>query len=228
MQIRQSRAFASTEEVSPAGRACQAAISRSFSAASLAAFPYPHLALTEVLPSDVAWALARLPLAQPKAAVLGCPRPAAQAYHDLGALDLARFPACRTVVEGFGSEEVVAAIARVAGANLRDCQVQISLVREVDGYERPPVTRCGDARFTLMVALDTGHQGGLGPDIYFETGDWASQVPWRAGCGFAFVPSPRSWHGFEPRMIRRVRTSLVVDYVSASAALAAPHAGRAA
>ena len=60
--------------------------------------------------------------------------------------------------------------------------------------------------------LDTGGQRNLGPDIYFESGDWAAQAPWTPGCALAFAPSARSWHGFEPRMIREVRKSLIIDY----------------
>jgi len=180
------------------------------------------------LPRELVWALAQLPLAHPTTPVFGCPRPAAQARQDLGHPELARFAACTSVAEGFGSDDVIAAIVRASGVNLRDCRPQISLLREVDGFDHPPQTRCGEAHFTLIVALDTGNQTGLGPDIYFETGDWASQHPWRAGDALAFAPSVRSWHGFEPRMIRAERTSLIVDYAPASTASAERHAGRAA
>lgn len=218
MHIRPSRAFASVEETSPACVACRTALARSFGAALGCDFPYPHWMLADALPPGLVWALAQLPLGQPSSPVLGCVRPNAQTRWPFSRRETEDFAACRTVAECFQASETLASITRATGMELRDCRPRITLVREVDGYDCAPRTRCGDARFTLMVALDAGGEGNLGPDIYFESGDWASQPPWRAGSGLAFAPSPRSWHGFEPRMIRGVRTSLIVDYVRGSQA----------
>ena len=212
MHIRHSPFLASDEDFPPAALAGQAAISSSFAGARHTALPFPYLALTDMLPPGLARALVQLPFAQPAEPVLGRPRPIPQARGDIGMREVDSFSACRTVVASFQAPDVIAAMTRASGADLRGCGAQITLVREVDGYTCAPRTGCAEARLTLMVALDTGNQIALGPDIYFETGDWACQIPWRPGCGVAFAPSPRSWHGFEPRMIRALRTSLIVDY----------------
>ena len=221
MPILPSRAFATTHEAGAERLACQTALAASFGVARTSAFPYPHWLLADVLPLDLVWSLAALPFAPPPPALIGCARPPTGRVTFLTPGETEAFAACRLVAETFQSAAAVALIGRATGARLSDCRLRIALVQEVDGHQCPPRTRQDEARFTLMLALDAGGQRNLGPDIYFESGDWAAQAPWTPGCALAFAPSARSWHGFEPRMIREVRKSLVIDYVAPGRAPAA-------
>jgi hypothetical protein len=208
-----SRAFAPAGEVCLDRLACETAFANSLGEAAARDFPYPHWLLAGALPLDLAWALAGLPIGPPPSSLLSDGCPTGCDTRPITWRETQAFPDCRVLAETFQCSATVALFARVAGIDLRDCRLKITLARAVDGYESAPRTRCGEARFTLMIALDADGQRNLGPDIYFESGDWASQAPWRAGDALAFAPSERSWHGFEARMIRGVRTSLVVDYV---------------
>jgi len=213
MHTLQSRALAPAGEACPDRLACQTAFANSLGEATARDFPYPHWLLAGALPLDLAWSLASLPLGRLPSSVLGDPCPTTYDTRPITWRETQTFAACRVLAETFQCSATVSLVARSAGIDLRDCRLKITLAQAVDGYECPPRTRCGEARFTLMIALDADGQSNLGPDIYFESGDWASQAPWRAGDALAFAPCERSWHGFEPRMIRGVRTSLVVDYV---------------
>src|SRR4051794_33071017 len=107
MQLRSSRVLASAAQISPAGLACRNAISASLAAARLSAFPFPPFTLTELLPPELTWALAELPLAHPATAIFGCAKPPTQARQVFGAPEVDRFTACQAVTEAFGSTEVV-------------------------------------------------------------------------------------------------------------------------
>jgi len=212
MQLRPTHAFTTQGEAGADRLACQATLAGSLGAARASAFPYPHWLLAEMLPRTLVWSLGALPFAPPPPPLIGCARPPTGRTAFVTPCEIEAYSACRLVAETFQSAAVVALIARATGARLSDCRLRIALTQEVDGHQCPPRTRQAEARFTVMLALDTGGQRNLGPDIYFESGDWAAQAPWTPGCALAFAPSARSWHGFEPRMIREVRKSLIIDY----------------
>jgi hypothetical protein len=218
MHLSPFRAFSAIEESPASDTVCRAALARSFGDALACVRPYPHWMMADLLPPGLVRALVHLPYAWPASPAWGCVRPKPQAFWPVSARDQQDSGACRTVAQSFQATETLASIAHATGTDLRDCSLSLRLLREVDGYACAPQTRCGEARFTLLVALDTGGQSNLGPDIYSETGEWAGQPPWRPGCAVGFAPSPRSWHGFEPRMIRGVRSSLLVDYVRSNQA----------
>jgi hypothetical protein len=224
MRILPSCAFTSTKQACTDRSSDQAVFARSLDDARACDDPYPHWLLAQTLPPELAWALSALPLASPPPASEFPERinPQTSVRHFFTRRELEAFPACRQVAETFQSQAIIASIARATATDLTDCQLRISLAREVDGYECSPHTRHGEARFSLMIALDTDGQRDLGPDLYGGCGDWVAQAPWTMGRALAFAPSERSWHGFEPRMIRGVRTSLIVDYLPAAKAQRVP------
>ncbi|HKR86788.1 MAG TPA: hypothetical protein VJS38_01310, partial [Phenylobacterium sp.] len=103
--------------------------------------------------------------------------------------------------------------ARRTQVEVERCRVVLTVTQEVDGYACEPATGQGEARFRFVVGLSPMRQNDLGPDLYQGPQTWAMQLPWRPGAAFGFAPGPDTWHGFEPRMIRDLRASLVVDYL---------------
>lgn len=220
MHILPSHAFTSPNQAHTDRSGPQAVFARSLDGGRACDDPYPHWLLARTLPPELAWALAALPLAPPPPAseFPGGINPQPSVRHCFTGRELEAFQACRLVAETFQSPAIVALLACATRTDLTDCWPRITLAREVDGYECPPHTRHGEAHFSLMIALDTDGQRDLGPDLYAGCGDWVAQAPWTMGRALAFSPSERSWHGFEPRMIRGVRTSLIVDYLPAAQA----------
>ena len=53
----------------------------------------------------------------------------------------------------------------------------------------------------------------LGTDIYADRETHAGVTPFEPNSAMVFVPSDRTWHGFEKRPIRGVRRSLIINYV---------------
>jgi hypothetical protein len=123
-------------------------------------------------------------------------------------------PVSRVLARAFAADTVAALIARRAGISVAGCRLALSVTQEIDGYACEPRTCEGEARFRFVVGLSPVHQCDLGPDLYRDRESWAAQLPWRSGSAFAFAPAADTWHGFEPRMIRRVRACLVVDYLA--------------
>ena len=58
----------------------------------------------------------------------------------------------------------------------------------------------------------------LGTDIYDTDKTHVARTPFAPNTALAFVPSDNTFHGFEPRPIEGVRTSVIVSYVTSESA----------
>jgi hypothetical protein len=121
---------------------------------------------------------------------------------------------CRSLAEAFQDAATVAAIEAVTGARLGGCCLRIEYAQDTDGFWLQPHTDLGVKRFTLLYYLGPDGQPDLGTDIYVDAATWSHRAPFTPGGALAFVPSDRTWHGFEPRPIPVVRKSLIVNYVT--------------
>lgn len=202
-------------EIRAPAAALDEAVARSLAAATQAHFPFRHLRLEALLPATVAAALRALPYAPPSVLpTWGRPAAAGRRTRRLRLQGADAAPVCQALARAFAAPAATALIARRAGVEVADCAIRLSLVQEVDGYACEPRTDEGQARFRIVVALPPSHQSDLGPDLYADPETWAAQLPWSPGAAFAFAPAADTWHGFEPRLIRRLRASLVIDYVA--------------
>jgi hypothetical protein len=137
----------------------------------------------------------------------------ARVYFDPAAQ--ARWPGAQAVAEAFQSPRTASAIECVFGADLSGCSLRIEYARDVEGFWLEPHTDIGVKRFTLVYSLSDGpEQDHLGTDIYADPETRVGRSPFKRNAGLVFVPSDRSWHGFEPRPIPGVRKSLIVNYVT--------------
>jgi hypothetical protein len=69
--------------------------------------------------------------------------------------------------------------------------------------------------FTLLLYLskDPSHKD-LGTDIYDAEKRHFGRSPFASNAAMVFVPSNNTYHGFERRPIKGVRTSLIINYVT--------------
>jgi len=133
-------------------------------------------------------------------------------YFALDVLD--RHPVARRVAEVFQAPRVVEAIMAHTGASLEGTYLRIEYAVDVSGFWLEPHTDLGVKSYTMLYQLGTEGQEDLGTDVYFDKQTWAERVPFGWNSALVFVPSDRTWHGFEPRTIATPRRSVIINYVT--------------
>jgi len=136
----------------------------------------------------------------------------ARQYFAGGVLD--GHPVALAVAEAFQAPAVVRAFAEKTGADLDGTFLRIEYAVDQDGFWLEPHTDLGVKALTLLVQLPGDGQEDLGTDIYGGPGDWRERAAFEWNGALLFIPSDRTWHGFEPRSIPVVRKSLIVNYVT--------------
>ena len=197
------------------GEACRIRFGESLRSAPGYDDPYPHWLLSQVLPQPIAEAMAALPFAPPALNGVSGSREIhnnTRRYVDADAI--AAHPVCHSLADAFQHRETVAAIEDVTGARLGGCCLRIEYAQDTDGFWLQPHTDLGVKKFTLLYYLGPGGVPDLGTDLYADADTWSHRAPFEPGSALAFVPSDRTWHGFEPRSIPVVRKSLIINYVT--------------
>ena len=195
--------------------ACRASFAQSLRAAPAEDSPYRHWLLRDVLPDHVAAAMDALPFAAPPLDGISGSREIhnnTRRYVDAAAI--AEYPACRSLADAFQDPATVALIEDLTGARLGGCCLRIEYAQDTDGFWLQPHTDLGVKKFTLLYYLGPAGQLDLGTDVYRDAKTWSHRAPFEPGGALAFVPSDRTWHGFEPRPIPVVRKSLILNYVT--------------
>jgi hypothetical protein len=195
--------------------ACRASFAQSLRAAPSLDAPYRHWMPRNVLPDPMARALDALPFEAPALDGVSGSREIhnnTRCYID--AVAVARHPVARSLAEAFQHPDTVAVVEEVTGARLDGCCLRIEYAQDIEGFWLKPHTDLGVKKFTLLYYLSPGAVEDLGTDIYSDAETWSHRAPFEPGSALAFVPSDRTWHGFEPRPIPVVRKSLIVNYVT--------------
>lgn len=178
--------------------------------------PYRHWNLSGIFSPEVVTALSTLPFEAPDLGGVSGARELhnnSRRYFD--AENIANFPICAAVAQAFQGPEAVSAIMRVTGAPIEDCFLRIEYAQDIDGFWLKPHTDLGVKKLTLLYYLADGEgQDDLGTDIYASQGAWARRYAFTPNTALVFVPSDRTWHGFEPRPIQGVRKSVIINYVT--------------
>jgi hypothetical protein len=196
--------------------ACRDSFAKSLAAARPQDDPYRHWILQNVLPAPVAAAMEALPFPAPALNGVSGSREIhnnTRTYVDAQAI--AEHPVCAAVAEAFQHPDTVATIETLTGARLDGCCLRIEYAQDTEGFWLQPHTDLGVKKFTLLYYLGPDGQPDLGTDVYRDGNTWSHRAPFEVGAALAFVPSDRTWHGFEPRPIPVVRKSLIVNYVTA-------------
>ena len=177
--------------------------------------PYPNWRLADIFPGPVARAVAELPFAPTELAGVSGRR---ELHNDdrryFAGEVLADHPIAHRVAEAFQSPEVVAAFAARTGARLEGCYLRIEYALDQDGFWLEPHTDLGVKALTLLIQLPAEDQAELGTDLYEKPGAWCERAAFDWNGALLFVPSSDTWHGFEPRPIRGIRRSVIVNYVT--------------
>jgi hypothetical protein len=101
------------------------------------------------------------------------------------------------------------------GADLSNTNVRIEYAVDSDCFWLQPHTDLGVKRITILYYLpDAPDQEDLGTDIYADEQTWHSRAPFKWNTALVFVPSNKTFHGFERREIARARRSVIINYVT--------------
>lgn len=191
------------------------AIIASISSAERREQPYRNWRLNALLPEAVAREIEALPFAPIALGGVSGKRELHNAERQYFAGDvLDAHPVARAVADAFQSPRVVQTLARAMGAPLDGTYLRIEYAVDIDGFWLEPHTDLGVKSFTLLYQLAKPGQEDLGTDIYESPDVWIERVPFEWNAAAVFVPSNRTYHGFEPRKIEGVRRSLIVNYVT--------------
>lgn len=177
--------------------------------------PYRNWRLRNLFPQAVARQLADLPFAPVTLDGVSGRRELhndARQYFAGEVLD--DHPVARRVAESFQSPAVVQAFAAMTGAPLDGTYLRVEYAVDQDGFWLEPHTDLGVKALTLLIQLPAEGQADLGTDIYGGPGDWCERATFDWNGALLFVPSDRTWHGFEPRTISGLRRSVIVNYVT--------------
>jgi hypothetical protein len=176
--------------------------------------PFRHWQLTEALPPDVAPALLELPFMPPPAATAGKRETHNAARSYCSVENRRRFAICNDLAQVFQSQATVGAVEHSCGIDLSSTFLRIEYCQDSEGFWLEPHTDIGAKRYTLILSLSDGAETTeWGTDLYDSRRNWVGRAPYAQNRGLAFVPAADTWHGFEPRPIRGVRRSLIVNYV---------------
>ncbi len=178
--------------------------------------PYRHWIVDQVFPADVAHDLLHLPFVAPSLEGVSGRRELhndTRSYFDTAAM--ARFPVMKAVAEALQSHEVVKTIHEVFGAPIDDTFLRLEYAQDVDGFWLEPHTDLGVKKFTFLIYLSDGegHEK-LGTDIYADKETHVGAPAFIPNSALVFVPSDKTWHGFEKRPIHGVRKSVILNYVT--------------
>ena len=169
-----------------------------------------------MLPPEVLGDLVRLPLRPPMTAGPSGRREYGneqRVYFDR--TNMARFPVMQRIAQALQSPAVVSALHATFGAPLDRAFLRIEYALDIDGFWLEPHTDLGVKVFTMLLYLskDESHKD-LGTDIYDSEKQHFGRSPFTPNAAMVFVPGNNTYHGFEKRQIKGVRTSLIINYVT--------------
>ncbi|HEV2533274.1 hypothetical protein [Phenylobacterium sp.] len=193
----------------------EGAILASFAAAERRESPYVNWRVFDLFPDATARALVELPFHAIELQGVSGRRELhndQRSYFAGEVLD--QHPAAREVAEAFQSPRIVEAIMAQTGAKLVGSYLRIEYAIDVSGFWLEPHTDLGVKTYTMLYQLGLPGQEDLGTDVYANRETWIERVPFGWNSAFVFVPSDKTWHGFEARKLHAPRRSVIINYVT--------------
>ncbi len=178
--------------------------------------PYRHWILADCLPADTLEDVLALPFEPPSLEGVSGKRELhnnTRKYFDVE--NRAAHPVCEAVAQAFQDRRVTSNIEKVFGTDLKGTYLRMEFAQDIDGFWLEPHTDLGVKAFTLLLYLsrDPSHSD-LGTDIYDGDKKHFGRSPFAPNGAMIFVPGDNTYHGFEKRPIKGVRTSLIINYVT--------------
>lgn len=182
--------------------------------------PFDYWLLDQALPSADVDAIAGLPFASPTDAVFNGRREtnnSSRVYFTPE--NQARFPVCKRVAEGFNDPLVRRTIEQTTGADLSDGHLRIEYCQDGPGFWLEPHTDISVKKFTMLVyLLDDPELEFAGTDIHDGPPDfkYVTTAPYGRNLGVIFIPSANSWHGVGHHPLRKLRKSIIINFVTSA------------
>jgi hypothetical protein len=178
--------------------------------------PYRHWILRGCFPTDSVDDVLALPFEAPSLDGVSGKRELhnnTRKYFDVE--NRKNFPVCDAIAKAFQDERVTSHIEKVFGTDLEGTYLRIEFAQDIDGFWLEPHTDLGVKVFTMLVYLskDESHSD-LGTDIYDGEKRHVTRSPFTPNAAMVFIPGNNTYHGFEKRPIKGVRTSLIINYVT--------------
>jgi hypothetical protein len=178
--------------------------------------PYRHWILTGCFPDDTVEDILALPFDAPSLDGISGKRELhnnTRKYFDVE--NRKTFPVCEAVSQAFQDQRVTGHIEKMFGTSLDGTYLRIEFAQDIDGFWLEPHTDLGVKVFTMLLYLSTdpAHTD-LGTDIYDGDKRHVGRSPFTPNAAMVFIPGSNTYHGFEKRPIKGVRTSLIINYVT--------------
>ena len=178
--------------------------------------PYRHWILRSCFPADSVEDIVTLPFEAPSLDGVSGKRELhnnTRKYFDVE--NRKNFPVCEAIAKAFQDERVTSHIEKVFGTDLEGTYLRIEFAQDIDGFWLEPHTDLGVKVFTMLVYLskDESHTD-LGTDIYNGEKRHVARSPFAPNTAMVFIPGSNTYHGFEKRPIKGIRTSLIINYVT--------------
>lgn len=178
--------------------------------------PFPYWIISDVLPVKVCRDLCALPFSSFDVGDLGGAR---ENHNDkrifFSRENQERHPVMGEVAHALQQADLVESVERVFNTKVRGGNLRIELALDRNGFWMRPHTDIGVKIFTMLLYIsDHAEHENLGTDVYADPETPVRRIPFRMNSALAFIPSDRTWHGFEPRPIRGTRKSVIINYVT--------------
>lgn len=188
----------------------------SFAAAEVHEKPYRHFILRDVVPAEMVAPLRNLPFEAPDLGGVSGTREVhnkSRSYFDVEART--KHDVCDALAQALQDDEVVATVEKTFGTDLEGTFLRIEYGQDTDGFWLEPHTDIGVKNFTMLLYLsdEEGHEK-LGTSIYADKDSHVGESEFAPNVAMVFVPSDDTWHGFEPRPIKGIRKSIIINYVT--------------
>lgn len=178
--------------------------------------PYPHFLMKNVFPTRTIDAVLALPI---------------EAHHldyNLGSREehnalrryftpdlIAKHQCAQDIADVFLSPGVIQTLEKAHNISLKNSLLRIEHTTDTEKFWLKPHTDLGVKLFTMLLYLSKDPTSAFwGTDIYQDEQTHVKTVPFKSNTAVYFIPADDTWHGFEPRSIRGVRQTLIINYVT--------------
>ena len=120
-----------------------------------------------------------------------------------------------SISKAFQSSKVVDTLATLTHTSFEGTSLRIEYCQDTKGFWLEPHNDIGVKVFTMLIYLNREPEAvNWGTDIYADKETYAGRIRADFNSAVIFIPSDKTWHGFEKREITGVRRALIINYVT--------------